>query len=177
MKINSSISNYSEAQFYRFFYKGNESARISENRSNFPKSTLISSDSNALHRAIETFSGIFDGNDASGKEIFHAIKAFTSTYNNVLDSSSSTDAHEIASLRKSIKGLSSKEQKELEMIGITVKQSGKLSVDEDKLKQSNPERVKKIFSKDSEFMKKLNKYARKLETRSSASGSILDVEA
>ena len=63
------------------------------------------------------------------------------------------------------------------MIGITIKESGKLSVDENKLAKSNPERVKKIFSKDSEFMKKLNQYAKKLESRSSASGSILDVEA
>ena len=177
MKINSSINNYSEAQFYRFFYKGNESARISENRSSFPKSTLISSDSDALHRAIDTFSGIFENDELSGKQIFHAIKAFSSTYNNVLDSSGSTEAHEIASLRKSIKGLSRKQQKDLEMIGITIKESGKLSVDEDKLKKSNPERVKKIFSKDSEFMKKLNKYAKTLSSRSSVSGSILDVEA
>ncbi len=177
MKISSSINNYSEAQFYRFFYKGNESARISENRSSIPKSLLISSDSNALHRAIDTFSGIFENGNVSGKEIFHAIKAFSSTYNNVLDSSSATEAHEIASLRKSIKGLSRKQQQELEMIGITIKESGKLSVDEDKLAKSNPERVKKIFSKDSEFMKKLNQYAKKLESRSSASGSILDVEA
>ncbi len=177
MKVNSSISNYSEAQFYRFFYKGNESARISENRSSIPKSLLISSDSNALHRAIDTFSSIFENDLASGKEIFHAIKAFSNTYNNVLDSSSSTEAHEIASLRKSIKSLSSKQQQELEMIGISIKQSGKLSVDEDKLKKSNPERVKKIFSKDSEFMNKLKKYATTLSNRSSSSGSILDVEA
>ncbi len=177
MNISSSIANYSESQFYRFYYKGNEDARLTDNRSSIPKSRLISADSDALRRAIGTLSGIFDSSNTNGKEIYNAVRAFSNTYNNVITSSSSTEYHDIASLRKSIKGLSSKQQSELEMIGISITNGGKLSIDEDKLKSSNPARVKKLFSEDSEFMKQLNKYAKRLSSRSSTSGNILDVEA
>lgn len=177
MKISSTVANYSESQFYRFFYKGNENARISDNRSSMPKSSLITSDGNALSRAIKTLGGIYESSGSSGKEIFNAVKAFASTYNNTLDSSGSTDYRDITNLRKSIRGLSSKQQKELEMIGITIKSSGKLSVDEDTLASSNPARVKKLFSEDSDFMKQLNKYAKRLSGKSATSGSVIDTQA
>lgn len=177
MNLSSNIANYSQSQFYRFYYKGNEGARIADNRNSMPKSQLISADSNALRRAIDTLSGIYKSSQVNGKEIYHAVRAFSDTYNNMISSSGSTDYHDIASLRKSIKGLSDKQQKELEMVGITIKNSGKLSIDEDKLKESNPDRVKKLFSEDSDFMKQLSKYAKKLSSRSASSGSILDVEA
>ena len=177
MNLSSTVSNYSESQFYRFYYKGNEGARLESNRSSIPKSQLISADSNALRRAIDTLSGIYKGSEINGKEIYNAVRAFSDTYNNMIISSGSTEYHDIASLRKSIKSLSGKQQKELEMVGITIKNSGKLSIDEDKLKESNPARVKKLFSEDSDFMKQLNKYAKKLSGRSASSGSVIDVEA
>ena len=177
MNISSTIANYSESQFFRFFYKGNDTARISENRSSIPKSKLISSDSSALRRAVETLNGIYNTSDYSGTEIYNAIRAFGDTYNNMIDSSGSTENRDITNLRKSIKSLSSKQQQELEKIGISIKSSGKLSIDEDKLKDSNPARVKKLFSSDSDFMKQLNKYAKKLTSKSASSGSIIDVGA
>ncbi len=177
MNLSSTIQNYSQSQFYRFYYKGNENARISDNRNSIPKSQLISADSNALHRAIDTLSSIYKSSEVNGKEIFNAVRAFSDTYNNMITSSGSTEYHDIASLRKSIKSLSGRQQKELEMVGITIKNSGKLSIDEDKLKESNPARVKKIFSEDSDFMKQLNKYVKKMSGRSASSGSVIDVEA
>lgn len=177
MNISSAIADYSESQFFRFYYKGNETARIQENRSSMRKSDLIKSDGNALSRAINTLSGIYNSSDITGTEIFNAVKAFGSTYNNMIDSSGSTEYRDIANLRKSIKSLSGKQQKELEKIGITIKNSGKLSIDEDTLSASNPARVKKLFSEDSDFMKQLEKYAKKLSSRSSSSGSIIDAQA
>lgn len=175
MNISSNIANYSESQFYRFYYKGNESARDTTNRSSMTKSVLISTDGNALTRGIQTLGGIFESSNTTGKEIFNAIKAFSNTYNNMIDSSGSTEYRDIASLRKSIKGLSSKQQKELEMVGISIKSSGKLAIDEDKLAASNPARVKKLFSSDSDFMKQLEKYAKRLSSKSATSGSGIDV--
>lgn len=177
MNISSNVASYSQSQFYRFFYKGEEGARIADNRSSMPKSKLIASDGNALSRAVQTLNGIFNADSTSGKEIYNAIRAFGDTYNNVIDSSGSTSYRDIANLRKSVKGLSKKQQQELEMVGISIQNSGKLKIDEDKLAASNPARVKKLFSEDSDFMKQLNKYAKKLSSKSATSGSSIDTQA
>ena len=44
----------------------------------------------------------------------------------------------------------------LSVIGITISASGKLKLDEDKLMETKPAKIGKLFSEDSEFTKKIN---------------------
>ena len=155
-----------KAQYYRNFYSGNENARREESRSAMTKGSLVHADTKALTRAINTFSSIYSSEDLSGKNIYNAIQAFGDTYNNAISSGSNTDDIRAKRLMKNIKSLSSSEKSSLEEIGITVKSSGKLSIDKDKLAKASPNKVKKIFGEDSEFLKKLKEYSRSLGNES-----------
>ncbi len=165
--------NLTKSQYYRNFYSGYENARREESRSSMTKGSLVSADTKALTRAINTFASIYGNEDLSGKSIFNAIQAFGDTYNNTISSGSNTDDTRARQLMKNIKNLSSSEKSSLEEIGITVKDSGKLSIDKDKLAKASPNKVKKIFGEDSEFLKKLKDYARSLGNE----GTAIDLKA
>ena len=158
--------NLSKSQYYRSFYSGND-ARNAESRDGMTRGSLMNADTKALTKAITTFSGLFKEEGISGKDLYNAIQAFGDTYNNTLSSSSDSGSHRVDQLVKNIKGLSAKEKKSLEEIGISVKESGKLSVDKEKLASASPNKVKKLFGEDSEFMKQLKPYIRSLGRESS----------
>ena len=92
----------------------------------------------------------------------------------MINSSGETENREIVNLRKSIKNLSGKQKKDLEAVGISIEDSGKLKIDEDKLKEANPTRVKKLFSEDSDFMKQLKSYAKKMSSKGSGYANVID---
>ena len=161
------LHNLNRAQYYRSFYSGYETARNEDQRSALSKGSLVQADSSALKKAAKTFSTLYSSENLSGKDILQAILAFGDTYNNALESSSDTGVTRVSQLSKKLKSLSSKQKKDMAEIGISVKQSGKLSIDKEKLSSASANKVKKIFGNDSEFLKELKKYASSLKGESS----------
>ena len=161
------IGNYSQAQYYRDFYKGNDAAKEATGRSSMSAGSLVRADSTALTRSVQAFTKLYENKDLNGKDVYNAILAFGDTFNNALDSSKDTPATRVTQLRKGLQGLSSKQKKAMEAIGITVQGSGKLSIDKEKLADASPNKVKAVFGSDSDFLKELKKYARSLGNESS----------
>ncbi len=171
------LARFTQKQYYKKYYKRDENARLSDNRKAYTTSNLIKADSLAIRQAISIFSKFdFSKKTEEGKDIYNAILAFGDTYNNLLSSSSETDYRDISKLKKNIKKLTAEEKSNLEDIGITIKTSGKISIDKTKLAAASPNSVKKAFSEDSEFLKELKRYSKKLYDKSTAAANHIDIQ-
>ena len=93
-----------------------------------------------LNKAIETLSDSSiwntESKDYSSDKTYDAVSNFISSYNTLISN--------MSKVGKTI---------ELAAIGITIEDSGKLSIDQDKLKKADITEIKNIFGSDSEFIK------------------------
>lgn len=163
LKISSGVTLTSE--FYmNNFYNANRSAIKTSVRRRYTKEELSYEDSRALKRALSRL-GSYEYNDEENSEnIYNTIKAYADTYNNTLNSSKSSNEAELKRYSKQLKALSNKHGDELKDIGITVEKDGSLNVNENLLKAANMDKVKKVFSKESDFMRKSTTINRRLNS-------------
>lgn len=155
------------ADFYlRNFYKNNRDATKEANRKTFSHTELSYEDSRALQRAAKGLGSFEYTEDEIAENIYSTIKAFADTYNNTMDSASESSDYDTKRYAKQLKALSQKYGEELEDIGVTVDQDGKLSVNEDMLKASSLDDIKEVLSKDSDFVKKTASISKRLNQNS-----------
>lgn len=153
--------------FMNNFYANNRSVIKSSGRNDYSKIELSYEDSRALTRAAKRLLKNDYGTDTDEKDndisvtTQSALKAFVNTYNNTVDSSSSSDNHDTQYQMKKMKNFLHKYSDEFEHIGISMESNGKLSVNDDLLKTANNSKVRKIFSSDKEFSKKFYKMSKK----------------
>lgn len=151
--------------FMKNFYKYNRNAFKTSTRKDYNTKELSYEDSRALKRAAQKLLSFDYEEDENGANIVSTIKAFTETYNNALSSTNSKDSSTLRQ-NKQLQALSKKYEKELKDIGITIEKDGKLSVSENILKASSFDKVKKVFSKESDYVGKLKTIARRMHTTS-----------
>ena len=73
------------------------------------------------------------------------VKSFVNAYNNLMESSGASNEYDISHPEKFIKSLTKDQEKALSDIGITISASGKLKLDEDKLMETKPAKIGKLF--------------------------------
>lgn len=152
--------------FMRNFYKNNRDASQKNGRDNYTRLELSYEDSRALSRAskrmISTDFGTDEDEDTDIDEtMISKIKAFADTYNNALDSGD-TDDYDTKRYINQLKSLGKKHAEELSEIGITVEQSGKLTIDESLLNMADSSKVRKVFSEENDFSNKSLAIAKEL---------------
>ena len=151
--------------FMKNFYKNNRTAFKTSTRSDYTQKELSYEDSRALKRALQKLASFDYEEEENGDNIVSTIKAFAETYNNALSSTNSDDADTYRQNRQ-LKALSKKYAGELEDIGISIEEDGSFSISENILKSSSFEEVKKVFSKESDYMNKLKTIARRMHSTS-----------
>ncbi len=155
------------SSFYlRNFYASNRDASSSSKRSNFGNNTLSQADASALHRAakkLRTFN--YEDDSSDGANIYGCVSAYIETYNNALNSAKNSSDASLNRYSKYLKNLSEKYAEEFEDIGVTVEKDGTLTANDNLLKAADLADVKKLFSKDSEYLNQSSRYARRIQIK------------
>ena len=159
--------------YLRNAYSKNRDARKSDYRATQHNNTLVQADSSAIKNISEKLRKLEYDTDHSD-EIFQTTKAFIETYNNLLDSSGSSDNNTIAKFKKQLSNMTKDEKEALESIGIKIKTNGKLKLDEKTFGECKPSKIAKVFSSDNTFTKSLKTYASKIYKLSSQLVSAYD---
>ena len=150
MAIDYSITK-SYDMYFRDFYSIDRNASKSEQRASYKTNKLAKADSSAMTKISKTLRKM-DFSQDNGNDIFYTVKSFVNAYNNLMESSGSSNEYDISHPEKFIKSLTKDQEKALSDIGITISASGKLKL----------AKIGKLFSEDSEFTKKINFYANKI---------------
>lgn len=182
---------YTYDYYLRNAYSKYRDARKADFRATQPNNTLVQADSSAIRNISDKLRKLEYDTDHSD-EIIQTTKAFVETYNNLLDSSGSSDSNAITKLKKQLSNMTKEEKEQLESIGIEIKSNGKLKLDEKTFGECKPAKIAKIFSSDHTFTKSLKTYASKIykisgqlasaydasgakKTSTSQSGSTVDI--
>ncbi len=154
-------SNFYMKNFYRY----NRNAIKVSTRSDYSTTELSYEDTRALKRAVSKLDD-FDYEDSDNMEnLISSIKAFAETYNYTIDTNSLEDASTYR-LTKQLKALSKKYEDELEDIGITFEEDGKMSISENILEGSTVKEFKNVFSKDTGYLDSMRHIARRMHDES-----------
>ncbi len=111
--------------------------------------TQIKKDADELRASAEALNSDDLWKAADGKtdtaKISSAVKNFADKYNKVIDQSSKISSREVSQDVKFMTGMTDTFSKVLGKIGISVGEDGKLSVDDEKLKNADKATVKSLF--------------------------------
>lgn len=111
--------------------------------------TQIKKDADELRDSAEALNSDDLWKAADGKtdtaKISSAVKNFADKYNKVIDQSSKISSREVSQDVKFMTGMTDTFSKVLGKIGISVGEDGKLSVDDEKLKNADKATVKSLF--------------------------------
>lgn len=157
----STAVNLTSDFYMKNFYRFNRNAIKTTDRKDFSTTELSYEDTRALRRGLAKLSSFRYEKGENGDNLVNSIKAFTETYNNTLDTTS-TKGSDIARLNKQLKALTKKYSEDLEDIGITLDKDGKMSVSENILKSSSFDEIGKVFSDDTDYMKELDRIAKRM---------------
>lgn len=161
----SSATSLTSTYYMQNFYQYNRNVIKASYRKDYNQTELSYEDSRALKRAAAKLSSFSYSEEENGDNIVSTIEAFAETYNNALDSTSSKDS-EIYRQNRQLKALSQKYGEDLEDIGITFDEDGKMSVSENILKGSSFDEVKKVFSEESDYIKGIRTIAKRMHAQS-----------
>lgn len=142
----------------RNLYSSNRFARKSENRPTLKNKDLIQADSDAVKKIVTKLRDLEYSSD-NASEVLTDVKMFIETYNNLVDSTGSSDSDSINKLKRQITQLTKDNKEELESLGITINSSGKLSLDKSKFGECSPSKIERFFGKDSDFMSSIRSYS------------------
>lgn len=163
----SSGTSLNSTYYLQNFYKSNRNLSKATVRPDYNQTELSYEDSRALKRAASKLSSFDYIEEENGDNIVSSIEAFVETYNNTLESSESKDSDTYRQNRQ-LKALSNKYSEDLEDLGITIEEDGKLTVSENILKGSSFDEVKKVFSEESEYIQSIRRIAKRMHATSSA---------
>lgn len=161
----SSATSLTSTYYLQNFYRYNRNVMKTSYRKDYNQTELSYEDSRALKRAASQLSSFDYSEEENGDNIVSTIEAFAETYNNALDSTSSRDSETYRQNRQ-LKALTQKYGEDLEDIGITIDEDGKMSINENILKGSSFEDVKKVFSEETDYVKGIRNIAKRMHAQS-----------
>lgn len=161
----SSGTNLTSNFFLQNFYKYNRNVIKSSARSDYSTTELSYEDTRALKRAISKLSSFDYTEDENGDNIVSTIQAFVKTYNYTIESTSSEDSDAYRQNRQ-LRAFTKKYGENLEDIGISIEDDGKLSIRENLLKGSSFKEIRSVFSKNSDYMSGIRSIARRMNNTS-----------
>lgn len=156
----------SESYYLRSFYKSNRDATTASKRSEMSKGKLSQADAEALRTAVRKLRN-FDLEDDTdeGADIYASVSAFLKTYNNAIDSSSSSNNYSLQRYAKQLKNLAKEYADELEDVGITVNSDGTLKKNDNLLKAADVSDIRELFGEDAGFATKSANYAKRMNAK------------
>ncbi len=161
----SSATNLTSDFFLQNYYKHNRNAIKVSVRKEYNQCELSYEDSLALKRAAAKLGSFSYTEEDNGENMVNSILAFADTYNNAIESTSSTDSDTYRQNRQ-LKALSQKYEEELEDLGITIEKDGTLSVNENLLRSASYDEAKTLFGDDASYIKNIRNIARRINTNS-----------
>lgn len=93
------------------------------------------------------------------EKISSAVKSFADNYNNVITQSSKVNNSDVSKQISNMTSMTSTMSKALSKIGITAGSDGKLSVNEDTLKNANIKDIKAMFDGNHSYASQISKYS------------------
>lgn len=166
LKDQKKLGNYSDAL---------ESLKSSTTNSEAKKFSNVKSSTDNLYASKKTLSDAFKTTAAKKtdsetgvvsyektydmEKITDAVKSFVSDYNKVVDSVNKSGSETLVSKANVMASRSNQAANKLAEIGITVGTDAKLTVDEDKLKNADTDKVKELFVGSSSYADKVMKDA------------------
>lgn len=172
-------SNY----YIRNYYRSNKNFCKTSTRKEQLAEELSFEDAKALRRAVRQLSS-FGYNDLDNRENMNAsIEAYVDTFNNTVTAGSDSSDRKIKQYANKLKNLAAKHSDDLKAVGITAGADGKLSCNTSLLKSASVDKLKKVFGKDTAFMRENITASRKLHANSreallqeiTKNGTIVDV--
>ena len=145
----------------RNFYNSNRTLAVKSNRSDASTNKLNYADSLALRRAVKQLDA-YDFDNAKESDLEEKVRAWIDTYNYTMESCKPSTNTSVASAYKGLKNLTKEYADELENVGIKADSSGYLKMSSSATKNISGSRFKSLLGKDSEFMKKMGSYARRI---------------
>lgn len=145
----------------RNFYNSNRTLAVKSNRSDASTNKLNYADSLALRRAVRQLDA-YDFDNAKESDLEEQVRAWIDTYNYTMESCKSSTNTSVTSAYQGLKNLTKEYADELENVGIKVDSSGYLKMSSSATKNISGPRFKSLLGKDSEFMKKMGSYARRI---------------
>lgn len=134
--------------YLQSFYKDNRTARKSSGRKELSRTELAYEDARALKRAVKKLESFKYEDTDNEQAIKSAVDAFTKVFNNALSTcDDKTMSKDMQRYARKMKQLAKDYKDELYSAGITVKEDGTMSVNEDRLKKGTIATLKKVFSK------------------------------
>ena len=105
-------SNYNYDYFRRMIYSSNRLARKEETRASLDKKSLMLADTSAIQKISKQLRELeYDTDHGTG--LYNGVKLYVETYNNLIESASSSDDSNIATLKKQITNLTKQEKDNL----------------------------------------------------------------
>ncbi len=155
--------------YLRTIYGNNRELATKSKRAEASNSTLSAADSAALRKGIAALAD-FDYTDKSSdsdvdkakEKLFNTMRAFSDAYNNTLESASNSQNSSMTKIAKQMKDLSKEYAEDLTTYGVKFDSSGYMSVNRASIDNISTSKYKDVVGKDSEYMKKLSAYAKKL---------------
>lgn len=154
------------SNFYlRSFYTSNRTAGTASKRRQLTNSELTLADSMALRRAVKKL-GTLEFSEENDADIRNAVKAYITTYNNAVTSTSHSGDRTLERTQKQLKSIAKEYASDLDKMGITVNDDGTLTRRDSLFSNASLSKFEKLFSKDSDFMQRTAACARKIERQS-----------
>ena len=158
-------TTFSSSFYLRKFYKNCSDASKTSKRSKLEPNRLSQADADALHKAVKQLRN-FKFTDDDNSNLHAGVSAFLETYNHTMDSCKDSSDLSVKRYAKQLKSLVNNHKDELEDIGVTVNKDGTLTANSNLLKSASVSKIKKLFSKESDFSTKAFQYSRHLEEKS-----------
>ena len=151
--------------FYkRNFYSDNRNAATSAKRTSYSSTELANADASAIRRAVKKLRS-FTFDEDNKTNIRNSVSAYVDTINNLMTSGKKTGDKQAERYLNSLSSLNSKYSDELDDIGITVNPDGTLTTRSTLFSSASISRFESLFSKDSDYMQKVDSYAKRLQKR------------
>lgn len=151
--------------FYkRNFYSDNRNAATSAKRTSYSSTELANADASAIRRAVKKLRS-FTFDEDNEINIRNSVSAYVDTINNLMASGKETGDKQAERYLNSLSSLNSKYSDELDDIGITVNPDGTLTTRSTMFSSASISRFESLFSKDSDYMQKVDSYAKRLQKR------------
>lgn len=149
-----SIKNGSYGKLMKAYYaKDGASSELSSVVSSRKTTSTASDDASTLteirksaSKLAETAGNLSETDFEDSEKALGAVKDFVNDYNSLIDQGLKSDASSITKKIVSMDNLSLANEKSLSDMGITLKDDGTLSLDEDAFKKADPGTVKSMFS-------------------------------
>lgn len=154
--------NLSIRQDMNKYYRGYSYGSNAATRSAYRARELNEADVKALRASLKDLDA-YNYDEGDGKTLIKKVKAFVETYNNLLDSSDKLDSDQVDRYTSKMKKLTKEQRSQLAAIGVNIKSSGKLSIDQDTLEKTSRYKVSKVFGDMNEYNTKLSRYAKQLD--------------